>query len=75
MFQSVTNEDVTQEDLGGAKTHTTMSGKQEASHLISPLTNVFVTLYRVFMRGVESIVLHINLAKFSSDIQGCLTYS
>lgn len=25
-FQSVTNEDVTQEELGGAKTHTTVSG-------------------------------------------------
>ena len=25
-FQSVTNEDVTQEELGGAKTHTTTSG-------------------------------------------------
>ena len=26
LFQSVTNEDVTQEELGGAKTHTTVSG-------------------------------------------------
>ena len=26
-FQAVTNEDVTQEELGGAKTHTSLSGK------------------------------------------------
>lgn len=26
LFQSVTNEDVSQEELGGAKTHTTLSG-------------------------------------------------
>ena len=26
MFQAVSNEDVTQEELGGAKTHTTLSG-------------------------------------------------
>lgn len=29
VVKSVTNEDVTQEELGGAKTHTTVSGESE----------------------------------------------
>jgi hypothetical protein len=33
--KSVTNEDVTQEQLGGAKTHTTVSGERCDRHLPS----------------------------------------
>ena len=41
--KTVTQEDVTQEELGGAKTHTSVSGKDVASSCIKS----GLTLYRV----------------------------
>lgn len=42
VVKSVTNEDVTQEELGGAKTHTTMSGELQLATFWNPF---FVCLF------------------------------
>lgn len=46
VVKSVTNEDVTQEELGGAKTHTTVSGEL---HLFTIQTLVFLFCFLTIM--------------------------